>query len=187
MRIISGYFKGKKIFEPFDQVTRPLKDLTKESIFNILKHSKHLDFKIEDSSVLDLFCGSGSFGLECISRGASNVTFVENYPPVLKILLRNIDKLKCHKKIDIIKEDIFEENFLLNQNKKFRLIFLDPPYRENRLNILIDKIVNSKILLKEAIIIIHRHKKTKTLLPKKIKIIEERSYGISKIIFCRII
>ena len=68
MRIISGNFKGKKILEPKDRATRPLKDLAKESIFNILIHSKKFNVEILNSKVLDLFSGVGSFGLECLSR-----------------------------------------------------------------------------------------------------------------------
>ena len=78
MRIISGQYKGKKILEPLDQNTRPLKDLTKESIFNIIKHSNKLDFNLNNSNILDLFSGVGSFGLEALSRNANFVTFVEN-------------------------------------------------------------------------------------------------------------
>ena len=187
MRIIGGTYKGKKIFEPLDQITRPLKDLTKESIFNILKHSKNFNFEIEESNILDLFCGTGSFGLECISRGASSVEFVENYKPVLKILLRNIDKLKCHNKIKINEKDILNEDFFIKLDKKFQLIFLDPPYKENRLNDLLKRIINAKILIKDGLIIIHRHKKSKNMLPHEINIVEERFYGISKIIFLKII
>ena len=79
MRIISGNFKGKTIFQPKDKSTRPLKDLTKESIFNIIEHSNLFNIKIEKSHILDLFSGVGSFGLECVSRGALSVTFFENY------------------------------------------------------------------------------------------------------------
>ena len=86
MRIISGKYKGKIIFQPNDKATRPLKDLTKESIFNIIQHSNIIRNKIENSNILDLFSGVGSFGLECISRGASNIVFYENYQNVLKIL-----------------------------------------------------------------------------------------------------
>ena len=86
MRIVSGNFKGKKILQPKDVATRPLKDLTKESIFNIILHSNKLNIKIENSNVLDLFSGVGSFGLECLSRGSSFLTFVENYKEVLPIL-----------------------------------------------------------------------------------------------------
>ena len=86
MRIISGNFKGKKILLPKDKLTRPLKDLTKESIFNIIKHSKLLDIELENSNILDLFSGIGSFGLECLSRGAASVTFLERYKEVLIVL-----------------------------------------------------------------------------------------------------
>ena len=75
MRIISGVHKGKKILLPINKNTRPLRDLVKESIFNLIQHSSKFDIKVSNSDVLDLFSGSGSFGLECISRGASRVDF----------------------------------------------------------------------------------------------------------------
>ena len=93
MRIISGSAKGKKIFEPKDLKTRPLKDLTKESIFNIILHSNKFNIVLKNSNVLDLFSGVGSFGLECLSRGSSNLTFVESYNEVLPILKKNISNL----------------------------------------------------------------------------------------------
>ena len=86
MRIISGNLKGKKILQPKDKNTRPLKDLTKESIFNILEHSNLLNVKIEKSNILDLFSGVGSFGLECLSRGSRSVTYIENYTNTLVLL-----------------------------------------------------------------------------------------------------
>ena len=98
MRIIGGTFKGKKIFESFDKNTRPLKDLVKESILNILEHSKDSKINLNSSLVLDLFAGTGSFGLECISRGSEKVYFVENYPQSIEILDKNIKKLRCEKK-----------------------------------------------------------------------------------------
>ena len=98
MRIIGGIFKGIKIFEAFDKNTRPLKDLVKESILNILEYSKDSRLNLNNSLVLDLFSGTGSFGLECISRGASKVYFIENYENSLEILYKNIKKLNCEKK-----------------------------------------------------------------------------------------
>ena len=86
MRIISGVFKGKKILEPKDNKTRPLKDMVKESIFNIINHSNKFSIDINEAYVLDLFSGIGSFGIECLSQGASHVTFVEKYERVLPIL-----------------------------------------------------------------------------------------------------
>ena len=90
MRIISGKFKGRKIQQPKDDKTRPLKDLAKESIFNIIEHSKKINFGLTGSLVLDLFSGVGSFGIECLSRGAKKIIFIENYLNVLPVLKKNL-------------------------------------------------------------------------------------------------
>ena len=92
MRIIGGNLKGKKIHNALDKSTRPLKDLVRESIFNILEHSKCEYVNLKNSKVLDLFAGTGSFGIECLSRGAKEVFFFENYKNsivVLKKILNN--------------------------------------------------------------------------------------------------
>ena len=183
MRIISGRFKGRKIAEPKSRYTRPLKDLTKESIFNILQHSNLIDFSFEKSDILDLFSGVGSFGLECISRGARNVVFCENYPETLKILKKNIYNLNCDKKAQIVTENIFEIKNLNKLQKKFEVIFLDPPYKEKKLTNLLNEIISIKLLKKNGLIILHRHKKDKELYPKKFEILKIKTYGISKIIF----
>ena len=107
MRIISGNFKGKKILEPKDGLTRPLKDLTKESIFNIIQHSNKFKVEIDGSNVLDLFSGVGSFGLECLSRGSASVTFIENYKEVITILKKNISNLSLKNNSLLIERDIF--------------------------------------------------------------------------------
>jgi len=182
MRIISGLFKGKKILQPKDRETRPLKDLTKESIFNILKHSNLFEINIEKSNILDLFSGVGSFGIECLSRGAEKVTFCENYQSVLPILQKNISNLDLDKNSNIISKDIFDLNKQDFINKKFEVIFLDPPYREDRLKKMLEKLINFKIIKKKGIFIIHRHKKEKDEFPSNFKILKEKTYGISKII-----
>jgi len=184
MRIISGNFKNKKLFQPNNSYTRPLKDLVKESIFNIVEHSKFIKFKIENCQVLDLFSGSGSFGLECISRGAKKVLFCENYIPTTKILNKNIANLKCKEKTDVYVEDVFKllnnKSFLI---KKFQIIFLDPPFKEKKIEELLENLNRSNILDKEGIIILHRNKKYKDMLPLKFNIELEKTYGLSKIIF----
>ena len=183
MRIISGFFKGKKILEPVDSRTRPLKDLTKESIFNIIAHSNKFDVNLNTSKILDLFCGVGSFGIECLSRGAKSVVFVENYEQVLKVLKKNLSSLKKIENYKIIETDILKDNFNINLSGKFDIIFLDPPYKENNLEKILIKIKNLKLLNKKGIIIIHRHKNTKDIFPSNLKIVEEKVYGISKITF----
>ena len=180
MRIISGTFKGKKILTPNDIKTRPLKDLTKESIFNILKHSNKFNVEIKNSIVLDLFAGVGSFGIECLSNGAKYVTFVENYNGVLPILEKNLSNLNVNKKFEIIEKNIFTELKLTKND--YDIIFLDPPYKDNIAK-LIDKIFEINLLNKNGIIILHRNKKVKEEYSKNFNILEEKNYGISKILF----
>ena len=183
MRIISGSFKGKKILEPKNQVTRPLKDLTKESIFNIIIHTKKFNIELSNSKVLDLFSGVGSFGLECLSRGSSNLIFVESYKEVLPVLKRNITSINCQENSVIYEKDIIKNFEFKIIKDKIDIIFMDPPYKEKSISQLLTKIDESKILSSNGIIIIHRHKKEEDLFPENFNIIEKKSYGISKVIF----
>ena len=183
MRIISGNFKGKKISIPIDTNTRPLRDMVKESIFNLIQHSNKIEVKINNSNILDLFSGTGSFGLECLSRGAKKVTFVENYTQVLKILKKNIKILNIAENCKIIEHDCFkflEDNKELKNN--FDIIFIDPPYKEKKINTILDTIKKNNILNSNGIVIIHRHKKEDVQIGKDLKVLDERTYGISKII-----
>ena len=187
MRIISGTFRGKKILEPKDTITRPLKDLTKESIFNILNHSNKFKVNLENSTILDLFSGVGSFGIECLSRGVKKVIFVENYSKVLHILKKNLQGLKSTENYEIFEKDINGSNFFKSLYQKFDIIFMDPPYKDKNLNLLLDEVNDQKILNKNGILIIHRHKNEKDIIPKNLNIIEEKKYGLSKIIFLSIL
>lgn len=182
MRIIAGASKGKKILQPKDQLTRPLKDLTKESIFNIIVHSNKFETKIEGSKILDLFSGVGSFGLECLSRGALNAVFVESYKEVLDILKKNIENLNYVNSSTIIEQNIYD-SLDFKTLKKFDIIFIDAPYKEKRVDMLLQKIFDAKILNDKSIIIIHRHKKENENFIDNFNIIEEKIYGISKVIF----
>ena len=183
MRIISGSFKGKKILEPKDKKTRPLKDLTKESIFNIIIHSNKFKINFANSYILDLFSGVGSFGIECLSRGVKKVIFIENYQGVIPLLKKNLFGLKTIQNYEIIEKDIYNENIFLKLNNKFNIIFLDPPYKDKNLENLLNEINNQNMLDKNGIIILHRHKNETDSLPQNFQIIEQKVYGISKIIF----
>ena len=187
MRIISGTYRGKKILEPKDNITRPLKDLTKESIFNILNHSNKFEINLKNSNILDLFSGVGSFGLECLSRGVKYVVFVERYDAVLPVLKKNLVSLKSIENYEILEKDIYNINFFNNLNKKFDIIFMDPPYKDKDLKLILNNIKNQKILNERGILIIHRHKDEKDFIPDEFNIIEEKKYGLSKIIFLGIL
>ena len=184
MRIISGKYKGKKLSLPEDKNTRPLKDLVKESIFNLLEHSKKNNVNFQNSSVLDLFSGTGSFGLECISRGSKNVFFFENYSKALNVLKKNLLSMKGVKNYKIFENDCFVYFNSNNEiNQTFDVIFVDAPYKESKINNLLEKIVEKKLLNIGGLIIIHRHKKDTIEITNKVKILDIRSYGISKVYF----
>ena len=184
MRIISGLNKGKKLIMPNDKTTRPLKDMAKESIFNILTHAKYVNFHLKNSKVLDLFSGIGSFGLECISRGSKFVFFLENYPPVLEILKKNISNLKCENKSKVIDIDAFKiNNNTFEEDQKFQIIFCDPPYKEKKIELLLKNIIEMNILEKSGLIIIHRKKGDLNSYPKKFKVIDIKNYGLSTFVF----
>jgi 16S rRNA (guanine966-N2)-methyltransferase len=186
MRIIGGNLRGKKILVPTDKSTRPLKDLVRESIFNIIEHSKNEFVNLNRAKVLDLFSGTGSFGIECISRGAEKVIFFENYTNSIKVLKKNLDLLKLNKYSKIIEKDTYHISQSQLNLKKFDLIFLDPPFKDNKINQLIEKIKKMKITSKDSLIIIHRNKKIAENISKNLIISKEKNYGLSKIIFGKI-
>ena len=101
--------------------TRPLKDSVRENIFNILMHSNKLNIRIEGSDILDLYSGIGSFGIECISRGANKVTFIEQEKSAYKILEKNLENLKVLKDSNAINNKI--ENVINRIKDKFSIFF----------------------------------------------------------------
>ena len=108
--------------------------------------------------------------------------FFENYYGVLPLLKKNLISLKS-KNYKIIEKNVYDKNIFLEVGTKIDIIFLDPPYKDKNINIIFEKINDFKILKKNSIIILHRHNKEEDIFPKNFKIIEEKKYGISKIIF----
>ncbi len=190
MRIIAGKFKRVTLYKPTSKKIRPLKDMVKENIFNFLTHSNKISFQFEMANVLDLYSGTGSFGLECMSRKAAKTVFIEKENEAIKILKKNIEKLKVKDKTKIFPGDVF---YIINKhdkilfdclhNAKFDLIFCDPPFNDTNINDLIELIIKKDLLKKNGIIILHRHKNTKEKLTINFEVIDKRVYGLSKIIF----
>ena len=182
MRIISGKLKGKSINFLKNLHTRPLKDAVRENIFNILTHSNLIQARIENSNVLDLYSGIGSFGIECVSRAAAKVTFVEKNIQSLNILKKNLIELTVIEKAKIYNKDV--GNALLhNINEKFNIFFFDPPFLDSNFLENLKLIKEKKIYEKKHIIIIHRNQKKEENFENLIKILKKKIYGRSKIIF----
>ncbi len=124
MRIIAGKYKGHHLYSAKNQSIRPTTDRIKEHIFSVLD-----DFVV-DCRVLDLFAGSGSLGIEALSRGAESVTFVENSYNSIKVLKKNLARLPIQEPVFVIRKNVL--TFLKQNKEPFDLIFADPPFKWNR-------------------------------------------------------
>src|SRR5690625_4867518 len=123
MRVIAGDFKGSRLQSVPGTKTRPTSDKIKEAIFNIIGPF------FAGGMCLDLFAGSGSLGLEALSRGMEKVVFVDKNKQAIKCINRNIEHVKAIDKVKVLRMDAFKAiNFLANKQHKFDLIILDPPY-----------------------------------------------------------
>ena len=182
MRIIGGSLKGKSINFTKNSNTRPLKDSVKESIFNVLMHSNLIKTKIENSNILDLYSGIGSFGIEAISRNAKKITFIEQNKEAFDILKENLIKLSLIERSTIFHDKI--ENVLLNKNiGKFNIFFLDPPFADFNFLENLKLIKKKKFFDLNHVVILHRENKTDDDFEDLLKIIEVKQYGRSKILF----
>ena len=125
MRIIAGSKRGMKLLSPKTQVSRPITDRVKESLFSVL-----YKYDLPSGAVVaDLFCGVGSLGLEALSRGAGFVTFVEQDPEIISVLKKNIEKADFVKESKVIRTNAFKIGVSLNPDRqKYDLVFVDPPY-----------------------------------------------------------
>nr|HID58784.1 16S rRNA (guanine(966)-N(2))-methyltransferase RsmD [Desulfobacterales bacterium] len=126
MRIIGGHLKGRKLHSVGTMNIRPTSDYLRESIFNILADD------IKDATVLDLFAGTGSLGIEALSRGASKALFVDNQPRAIRIISRNVQTCQLQEQSKILKWNILRGLRLLRSiSPPFDIVFMDPPYRKN--------------------------------------------------------
>ena len=183
MRIISGSLKGKKINFLKSTTTRPLRDFVKESTFNVITHSNLINVSLENSNILDLYSGVGSFGIECLSRGAKKTTFVENNNNALMVLKENITQLKIEKKSMILETKVISFLSRLKKSDKYDIIFFDPPFSENFFINELNMIKNSNIYNKNHIVIVHREKKSQDNLSGVMNVFLTRNYGRSSVLF----
>lgn len=178
MRIIAGKYRGINIPSPKEEVVKPTLDRIKENIFNIIQ------FKLQDATVLDLFCGSGALGLESLSRGAKDVDFVDSNKENIKQLGLLLQKLQSTNQTLHVNDyyDVLKHFFDLG--KKFDIIFLDPPYDSDLAELAIQKIFKFD-LLNENGIIIWEHPVTTFQSKYNQKIYDTRVYGKIQIDFIR--
>ena len=176
MKVIAGIYKGRNIDTIKDTATRPMMGIAREGIFNTLQ------FSFENADVLDLFAGSGSMGIEALSRGAKYVTFIDNSPDCIKQINKNLQEYKND--YSVLKLDV--SNYINEVASKYDIVFYDPPfeYVTEDINADISEIGNN--LNKNAFIIIHRQSNSSSIvLPNEVELYKEKNYGQSKILILR--
>ena len=156
LRVISGKYKGKRLRMVMNERVRPMPHKLKETLFNIVQ------FEIPDISILDGFAGTGSLGIEALSRGAGEVVFIDEFYPAVKAIKTNIERCEAGALTRVIHKEFNRAVIMLSKEKKiFDLIFLDPPY------LLVEKrdplkvIYKREILSKGGIIVLRHHFKTR--------------------------
>lgn len=172
MKVISGKLKGRNILGYNIDGTRPTMDRVKESLFGMIQEY------IRDSVVLDLFAGSGSLGIEAISNGAKISYFIDNNQEVIKILKKNISNLDIMKNTKVILSDWKRAlNDFANQDIKFNLIFVDPPYDYDVYEKILNKVIELNLLIEDGLIILEHHNLAFKDNYHNLVLYKERNYG----------
>lgn len=177
MRIISGKYRSLVLAEFKGEDIRPTADRVKESLFNIIAQ------RVPESRALDLFCGSGGLGLECISRGAEFVHFNDISADSIKVLQKNLSRIKENN------YRVTNNNFaecLMALDNKFDLIFLDPPYRLEAGREALEIISSRKILKDDGIAVLERDRAFKGEI-NGLRLYDERKYGKTYLSFFEVI
>ena len=174
IRIIGGRHKSYRIVFKALPALRPTTDRAKETLFSWLQ------FELENKSCLDLFAGTGSLGLEALSRGAQHVTFVEKEKNLYKNIIKNISNLGYENQIQAVCSDSFK--WLKTNKQKFDLIFLDPPFDLIDYKMLIRAIFQNNVLNQDGKIFLESSKHTSLELSKTHNILKDKTVGDVRLI-----
>lgn len=179
MRVISGKARGLKLNTPKNNDVRPTTDRVKESLFNMINPY------IMESDILDLFAGTGSLGIECLSRGANKCVFVDNSKESISIIKSNIKKARVENESIVINSDFKSVIHSLSlKNERFDVIFMDPPYYKDMFNDALRGIDENNLLKEDGIIVVEHD--TKDKFPDNILRLyksREKKYGNTTLTF----
>lgn len=179
MRIIGGTLKRRKLSPLRGLGVRPTTDYLRESIFNILAGS------VEGAVVLDLFAGTGSLGIEALSRGASSAVFIDKAPQAIKALLRNISAFSLEKRCTVVRRDILRGlSFLESTGHGFDLVFVDPPYDHGLVKPTLHLLDRAECMAEGGLVVVE-HSLVETL-PEKVegfRRIDQRQHGKTLVSF----
>ncbi len=177
MRVITGSARGRRLAAPKSKRIRPALDQVKEAVFNIL-------FDVRGLRVLDLFAGTGSMGIEALSRGAVHATFVDDFASAIHLIRKNVELCGFGKRATIIRSSVDAALRKLSRaSVPFDIVFVDPPYLKNLVNPSLHALAKSSILAPNCRIIVEHHPKEPIAGIEGLKISDERRYGQTSITF----
>jgi 16S rRNA (guanine966-N2)-methyltransferase len=181
MRIIAGEFRGRLIESVPDLSVRPTTDRAKQTIFDIL--SNRIDF--DGLEVLDLFAGSGSLGLEALSRGVKSVTFIDKARKSLDVLEKNAASLGCDAQCSVYQADVFW--YLKNINHSYDLVFTDPPYKLENIGLLPNAIYDSGVLRNGTYVVMEHSRESVIDLDEQKYEILKKAFGQTTVLILKAI
>lgn len=177
MRIIAGKYRGKRLFSPDGNKTRPTADKIKESVFNILASAGELQ-----GSVLDLFAGTGALGIEALSRGADSAVFVDKSPEAAAIVKKNLALVGATARVYNTDWKVAVRKLI---GQKFDLIFLDPPYALGFETELLAEIMQKQLLAPSGVIVVEHASYNNFEFDGRIFSADRRDYSIASVTFLR--
>ena len=177
MRITSGQYRGKTLKTPKGRDTRPTSDRVRESLFNILNHAKW-SHALEDSTVLDLFCGTGALGLEALSHGASFCSFVDKSDACARL---NVAELQVTEQTHILKTDALKLPERPSLIKPANFVFVDPPYDKDLGGKALNRALEKNCIAPQSICIIESSKKHPENISDNFELLDERTYASTMI------
>ena len=187
MRIIGGKYKGLKLLSPNGTKIRPTSDRLKESLFSIITSNKY-NINIDGSEILDICSGTGSLGIESLSRGAKSVFFIDKDHRSIKLICKNIAKLDIDKQIEnnikIIRDEVIKA--LKNINKIFQIVLIDPPYNTNITEKCLLKLKEFNLIDEGSYIFVESNK-TEEFNYDGYQILDIKVHGISKLTILRLL
>lgn len=175
IRITGGTYRSRKLETPSTGLTKPTMDKVRAAVFNAL------GYEIENKKVLDLFSGSGSYGFESLSRNALFVTFVDNQKEAVDVIKRNATNLK-ENRFEVILGDCI--NYLETSTKTFDIVFMDPPYKLDVYQNVLDLLEKRGLLNKDSIIVLESEKEL-NIVENNYKKVKQYNYGLAKIYILR--
>lgn len=182
MRIISGEARGRTLFAPAGDQTRPTSDKIRGSLFNILNG------RVEDAEVLDLFGGTGALALEALSRGAARAVISDSARSAVEVIRRNAENVlkdALNERALILKAD-YRSAISSVAGRRFDLVFLDPPYRMlDAYGDAIARLECADALAEDAVVVAERRREASIAVPEGFEIFDTRQYGDTAVDFVR--